>query len=1192
MADLIAVAAGPDRRKGSAVFFHGLTGHPYETWGAERAAPGSGGDIVSRERFWLDWLAADPLLDGLSIHTVAYEADAWESRTLGAMSLFSHGENVLAMLASEPSLVEGPVALVGHSLGGIIIKQVLREAWDRRNHDPFARRLIDRLARVVFIATPHQGSWLPVLVERWGWFAWRPTIVTRSLKEGDEALLKLKRWYTNFCGIEKPGLRHLVFRETHRTNRLMVVTEASADPGVPAEQVPVAANHLDIARPPARTAEVYRRTRDFLAGMIAPSSPAEASGFRLAGQRILHREVREVAGLTPRPEMDAALDAAFGKAPARPIVLSNSGQVTRTVAGMAGVGKTELARAFAWRHRDSYSAVWWIAAETREGIVQGLAELGERLAPETADVSRGERAAEETIARIEASFEERPVLIVYDNLPSPADLDDLVPRTNSHVLVTSRWSDWFGTAEQVDVGLFSEAQAVEHLTQAAADRDEEGALRLARELGCLPLAIDHAASYRRSRRARSFDDYRQRLADLIHARPGPRARANLYPASVHRTFTLALDRVIAEHPGAEAVMALAAFTSPEAVPVTLACAGDAAPAQHEAALAALAEVSLVGLATSGSGEPVFRLHRLVQLVMQDRLDSAGRLGAALQGAVEAVDRLFPRTAYEFALWPGTRPLVPHARAVLAHAREHGLVAEAVGRLAVKLAQHLNATGHFAGAEDLFRLGIAVYEQVQGPEANAVGVALTSLALLHENQGRYDDAVPLLERDLAITAATLGTDDPQYAATLDTLAVVRMAQGRAGEAEPLLQQALDIRESRLGPDHADTVAILGELASCYVAQSRYGDAEPLLVRALTVTAKDAGPDHPDTAAALSRLAELYVTLGRHAEAEPLLERDVAISETALGPDNHETAAALANLAHLRVMQARYGEAEPLLERALAIREAAFGTAHPMTAASLHGLGWLRTAQGRYREATELYGHALSIRELLLGSEHAATGATLNALGLLGYYQGRYDEAEALLDRDLAISRAALGKGHPDTAATLTSLGQLMLATGRLAAAEPLLAKALEVRERVLGGDHPSTASTLAGMGWLRILGDRLREAGPLLDRALDIRMRRLGPGHPWVARTLVGMAEVAFREGQHARAGQLAQRSLDIRRAVLPPAHPDIAQSLLALARVRAARGERFAVRMLLQEAVRLLEPEVEAGQSWLVAARELLDEAG
>lgn len=49
-----------------------------------------------------------------------------------------------------------------------------------------------------------------------------------------------------------------------------------------------------------------------------------------------------------------------------------------TLAGMGGVGKTTLARAYAFRNRGDYHGVWWLRAEKAETLVDDLIELGRR----------------------------------------------------------------------------------------------------------------------------------------------------------------------------------------------------------------------------------------------------------------------------------------------------------------------------------------------------------------------------------------------------------------------------------------------------------------------------------------------------------------------------------------------------------------------------------------------------------------------------------------------------------------------------------------------------------------------------------------------------------------------------------------------------------------------------------------------
>jgi hypothetical protein len=114
---------------------------------------------------------------------------------------------------------------------------------------------------------------------------------------------------------------------------------------------------------------------------------------------------------------------------------------TAALTGMAGIGKTQLALAYAQHHRGDYTLGWWAPAETRLGMLTALAELG-------------------------------AVLGLPEQLP-PAEL---AARTHGklgegggHVLVTSRDSAWQGIADPVSVDLLSAEDAVELLVRRTGD---------------------------------------------------------------------------------------------------------------------------------------------------------------------------------------------------------------------------------------------------------------------------------------------------------------------------------------------------------------------------------------------------------------------------------------------------------------------------------------------------------------------------------------------------------------------------------------------------------------------------------------------------------------------------------------------------------------------------------------------------
>ena len=112
MSRLIKIADLGGPLRASVIFIHGLGGHPYDTW---RGAPDD-------DSFWPLWLAQD--VSGLSIYTVGYEAPP--TNWLGiSMPLQDRAVNILEFLVSEPGLKNGPIFFICHSLGGLLVKQMI-----------------------------------------------------------------------------------------------------------------------------------------------------------------------------------------------------------------------------------------------------------------------------------------------------------------------------------------------------------------------------------------------------------------------------------------------------------------------------------------------------------------------------------------------------------------------------------------------------------------------------------------------------------------------------------------------------------------------------------------------------------------------------------------------------------------------------------------------------------------------------------------------------------------------------------------------------------------------------------------------------------------------------------------------------------------------------------------------------------
>jgi len=689
-----------------------------------------------------------------------------------------------------------------------------------------------------------------------------------------------------------------------------------------------------------------------------------------------------IASFTGRADELDRLDAIL--IGGRPVAVTQNTRTGRAaVQGIGGVGKTSLAVEYAYRYRDLYAGVWWCSAESRTDLVTSLARLAEELgvaAVDEADLEKAAQAALRKLAEQRATF-----LLVYDNVTSPEEISDLLPASGARVLITSRFPDWSGWADEVSLDVLLPTEAVALLENRAGRKDEEGAKILAEALGYLPLALDHAAAYCKRTQMR-FADYATKAASLIAAAP----RGAAYPRSVAVTFNLAIAQAIAQCPAAEPLMAYLAQCAPERIPMTLVEGAIADESERSTALLALTDVSLLKHDPFEDGTPAVTVHRLVQAVT--RADTRGGM-EAIERLVSRLAAIYPDDGYHNpASWPLCAQLTPH------------LLVECVPNKA-------DEAGSAEWAELLKRAGSYFHGRAAYARAEMLG-----------------------RRALAIQEKVLGAEHPDTAGTLNNLALLLVDQGDLVAAQPLYERALAIAEKACGPEHPTTATSLNNLANLLEAKGDLAGARPLLERALAISERVHGPDHPTTATSLNNLALLLKIEGDLASARPLYERALAIREKVLGPEHPFTASSLNNLATLLHAQGDLAGARPLHKRALMINEKTFGREHPDVALILHNLARLLRDMGEMTEAEQLTREAVAIWHKTVGDEHRLTGRAHENLAQILLATGR--PVEALVEAQAAVAAHAktLGLRHALTrdsartcAATLDALDRTEEAT---------------------------------------------------------------------------------------------------------------------------------------------------------------------
>jgi pimeloyl-ACP methyl ester carboxylesterase len=359
MARLEQVHVG-DPKQPAIVFVHGLGGDLFDTW----VGPGT-----SRDDCWLHWVGKDTGCDTL---TLAYDSalSRWHDQ---AMPLPDQGTQVGQLLGVHPALRDRSIVLVGHSMGGLVIKTLITQS--QAAGDERARSLMGRIRGVVFVATPHYGSQL-VSLARAVAAVLRTNAQVGDMSRHDAHLRQLAAGFREQRRTMR--LKVAAFAETRDVVRqdkswfglftkqvgVRVVDPTSSDPGLEGvTTVPLAEDHFSICKPSSRDAQIHHALVAFIrdeigvrpqvvaANHVSDSDREEPFTGKTNGAEAI--PIDDMSAFQPNARQLALFDvytpACGPYYVARPIDDSASRTLairSLWLAGQSGVGKTSLVRRY------------------------------------------------------------------------------------------------------------------------------------------------------------------------------------------------------------------------------------------------------------------------------------------------------------------------------------------------------------------------------------------------------------------------------------------------------------------------------------------------------------------------------------------------------------------------------------------------------------------------------------------------------------------------------------------------------------------------------------------------------------------------------------------------------------------------------------------------------------------------------
>ncbi|XP_041369915.1 protein SERAC1-like [Gigantopelta aegis] len=259
------------------VFIHGIMGGPFKTWrqqDVKNKGRNHGNDETgtSWTTCWpKDWLAEDCPNSRIVAVQFDTHVSSWyvscpyddEKRTV------SQRAKLLLDKLHKAGVGSRPIIWVAHSMGGLLVKQMLKLSED----SPHFSCLAEQTRGFVFYSVPHHGS---VLANRSNTakYILYPSVEVKELGKDSLMLAKLHSHFKDFA--LKHEIPCLSFGEMEKMNlgkklpKMLIVPHETSDPGF-GEFFTLPVDHINICKPEDRDSDLYKITLKFIKSCILHS---------------------------------------------------------------------------------------------------------------------------------------------------------------------------------------------------------------------------------------------------------------------------------------------------------------------------------------------------------------------------------------------------------------------------------------------------------------------------------------------------------------------------------------------------------------------------------------------------------------------------------------------------------------------------------------------------------------------------------------------------------------------------------------------------------------------------------------------------------------------------------------------------------------------------------------------------------
>ncbi|MFD3608296.1 FxSxx-COOH system tetratricopeptide repeat protein [Streptomyces atroolivaceus] len=764
--------------------------------------------------------------------------------------------------------------------------------------------------------------------------------------------------------------------------------------------------------------------------------------------------------------------------------------------GMGGVGKSQIAVEYVYRHSGEFNVIWWIPAEQENLILGALADLARSLGLEVGPQANAAVPAVREALRTGKPFDNW--LLVFDNAEDIEAVRSYFPNGGpGKIIVTSRNREWERVATPLSVDVFDREESIALLQRRARGLTSGDADRLAAALGDLPLAVEQAGAWHAAT-GMPVNEYLalldERRPEILELDPSPD-----YPLPVAAVWDISLGRLSHDNPAARQLLEICACMAPEPIPLNLFRGGrnievtpELDPVLRDPLLLARAtrDLSKLSLVRLDHKTATLQMHRLMQNVIVARMEPEERdrmtraahllLTTAKPGAPASPDQ-----------WPAYQAILPHVIASGAVKSSDGWVRDLVYDIVFFL-YYWGA--HESGAAQA-RLAWTAWREQSGDEDLHVIRITKLLGFYLRLLGRPAEGVVHNERALAISR---GADipDEELVDSMWQMAGALRHQGEFGKARELAEEAFTRASDLFGPEDPTTLSAAHDYGVTLRLNGDFDLAREIDEETARQRELLYGPVNGLTLNTLNGLAIDLREAGDYLGARALQESNYLPYVAHFGETNAATIRAALNLAVCRRRAGVVEGASSLAEQTLERFTSRYGLNNADALCAANHAMVERRLDGDLVGSRELGEQTLSAYRKVLGDHHPYTQFAKVNLAATLRAQGDTDRAETLDVQALEKLEDALGAKHISTLTAAMCRANDHYARLDFARAMAVDSDLLPKLTDTAGAEHPLTLACTANLALDRRGLGESEEADRLNHVAVQGLSRLLGANHPW------------------------------------------------------------------------------------------------